>query len=227
MKLDWKIGALAVAIAISTLLAFQCSVEKKKTLETSKVVSSLKEQLASEKHSYGEYRKFVENAYKEYEEETDKKIKELVKENSTLKKRTYKEKLRIVKPDGSVVEKEIERSDEESTKEVLKEVQEEYSKRIAEVEEKYRKEYTEKKETLEVENISRTKQYQEERLKLQEEYKRVTKSVKRLRTEGGMEFDKDYYGHLSYSLSPFIIGGGVSVNNRSVNDARIGVGLEW
>jgi hypothetical protein len=42
-----------------------------------------------------------------------------------------------------------------------------------------------------------------------------------------MEFDKDYYGHLSYSLSPFIIGGGISVNNQSVNDARIGVGLEW
>lgn len=227
MKLDWKIGALAVAILISTFLSIQCSVEKKKHLETSKVVSSLKEVLASEQRSMEEYQKFVENANRRYQEETDQKIKELVKENSTLKKRTYKEKLRIVKPDGSVVEKEIERSDEESTKEVLKEVQEEYSKRIAEVEEKYRKEYTEKKETLEVENISRTKQFQEERLKLDEEYKRITKSVKRLRTEGGMEFDKDYYGHLSYSLSPFIIGGGISVNGRSVNDARLGVGLEW
>lgn len=227
MKLDWKIGALAVAIAISTFLSIQCSVEKKKQLETSKVVSSLEEQLESQKLSFAKYMELVQRSKIEYQEETDKKIKELVKENSTLKKRTYKEKLRIVKPDGSVVEKEIERSDEESTKEVLKEVQEEYSKRIAEVEEKYRKEYSEKKETLEVENVSRTKQFQEERLKLDEEYKRITKSVKRLRTEAGMEFDKDYYGHLSYSLSPFIIGGGISVNGRSVNDARIGVGLEW
>ena len=227
MTFDNRILYVAAAVALSALLAFQCTTNKKtvEKYEESKkryeaTIQQLQESNSFLSESSAAEIKVISSAYQE-------KISSLTKERDSLKKKTYKEKLKIVKPDGSVVEKEIEKEDTESTREVVSEIRSEYQKQVDQIENKWKEEYT--KKVTEIKQ-SYEKQLADERSKSKSketESTTSTKTERKLRVEAGVQTDKQFYGHTSYSLSPFVLGGGISADKERVGAARFGLGLEF
>lgn len=227
MTMDKKTWALIGAIVLSAILSFQCSTYKSSISsyqeQEKKYESDIKKLQASNAELSSSSASEIRRVATEYEV----KIKSLTKERDSLRKKTYKERIKIVKPDGSIVEKEIEKESSDSTKEVIADVRSEYQSQIKILEDKMRAESSQKITEI---KESYEKQLAEERSKSSHKetvHKGETKTERKLRLESGLELDKDFYYHSSYSLSPFVVGGGVSAERWKVKDARLGLGLEF
>lgn len=172
----------------------------------------------------------VEQSSRKYEEETSRKIDRLTQENSTLKQSVKKQKLKIIKPDGTVVEKEIEESNTEATHTVITQVKEEFSRKIKEIEDKYKKVHEERVTKIKLEFDEELKKAKSEVKTVEvirEVERRVEVNKKSLRPEIGVTTDKDVYLHGTYNLwGPVFVGGGVSGTNSSFGEARFGLGFE-
>lgn len=229
------VGALALGVTIGAVFYPQSRTEERirqemrseytlKEEETrkanEKVVSELSEKLTS-----------VESSHREYTEETSKKLEKLTTENSSLKQSMKRKKLRIVKPDGTIVEQEVEESNTEQTHSIVTQVKEEFTRKIQEIEDKWKKIHEERVTKL-------TAEYQEELRRVRAEQKTtevivekekiVETNPKKLRPEIGVTTDRDIYLHGTYSLwGPVFLGGGVSGTTKSFGEGRLGLGLEF
>jgi hypothetical protein len=229
------VGALALGITVGAVFYPQSRTEERireemrseytlREEETSKVhgkvVSELQEKLTS-----------VESSRREYTEETTKKMEKLTTENSSLKQSVKRKKLRIVRPDGTIVEQEVEESNTEQTHSIVTQVKEEFNRKIAEIEDKWKKIHEERVTKL-------TAEYQEELERIRREQKTVEIIVekekivevnkKSLRPEIGVTTNRDVYLHGTYGVwGPVFLGGGVSGTTKSFGEGRLGVGLEF
>lgn len=173
----------------------------------------------------------IEESYKTSIEQSQQTIQKLTIENSSLKQSIKKKKLKIVKPDGTIVEQEVEESNTEQTQTVITQVREEFTRKVQEIETKWKKVHEERIAKL-------TSEYQKELEKarsetktievLVEKEKTVDVNPKKLRPEIGATSKKDFYVHGTYSAwGPVFIGGGISGTKNSFGEARIGVGVDF
>lgn len=172
-----------------------------------------------------------EKSNKEYREETQRKLHILVQENSSLKQSMKKKKLKIVKPDGTIVEEEIEEWNSEESNTIITEVREEFTRKVKEIEDRWKKVHEMRVEQLQAEFEAEIEKARSEVKTVEvivEKEKIVEVNSKRLRPEIGMTTDRDVYLHGTYTLwGPTFIGGGVSGSKSGFGDARIGIGLEF
>lgn len=226
--------ALVVGVTIGALFYPQSRVEERLKKEY-KEEYSLKEQETQKEHNKSileleEKLSISESSNKEKLEETSSKLEKLTQENSYLKQSIKKQKFKIVKPDGTVIEKEIEESNTEQTHSMVTQVREEFTRKVQEIENKWkqihqdrivyiRDEYEKELERVRAEQKTIEVVIEKERI--------VEVNKKKLRTEVGVTTNKDAYAHGSYSLwGPVFIGGGISGTNKSFGEIRAGIGLE-
>lgn len=167
---------------------------------------------------------------REYEQEVSRKVEKLVQENTTLKQSMKKQKFKIVKPDGTVIEKEVEESNIEATQTIVTQVKEEFTRKVKEIEDRFKKVHEERVIKLKAEFEEELKKARSEVKTVEvirEIEKRVEVNKKALRPEIGITTNKDIYFHGTYNLwGPAFVGGGVSGTDRSFGEARIGIGFE-
>lgn len=179
---------------------------------------------------------YEENSSKEFREETSKKLESLTVENRELRQSQKKQKFKLIKPDGTIIEKEYEASQSEEVSSVVTEVRAEFDRKVASIEDKWKKIHRERVERLQKEfeeELSKKETAVVEKEVIVEKEKTVKVSEKKWRPEVGVTTDKNIYVHTTYPLwGPIFIGGGVSVGGTGVSnldfgDARVGVGIQF
>ena len=167
----------------------------------------------------------IEESSKEYKEETTRNLTSLRTENHTLKQKVKKRKFRLVKPDGTIIEREFEESETDQSSTIVTSIKEEFTRKVSSIEKKWKKIHI--KRLIEVK-----KKYEELLSKKKTEIKIVEKEVivnpKSFRPEVGITTNKEVYLHTTYPLwGPIIIGGGGSLNKEYDGSLRMGLGLEF
>ena len=200
------------------------------------VLEETKKTYEAEKKKIQEELSQTEKSSKEYREVVSKKIQSLTTENRELRKSQKKSKFKLIKPDGTIIEKEYEESQSEEISSIVTEVREEFNRKVSSIEDKWKtihktrieelkkkfQEELEKKETQVVVNE-----------KIVEKEKKTKVNEKKWRPEIGVTTDKNLYIHTTYPLwGPIFVGGGVSASgtdasNLDFGDGRIGLGIQF
>ena len=172
-----------------------------------------------------EIAQFKESLIKE--EEVRKKVSILKIENRSLREKTKERWFKLIKPDGTIVEKRYKESDKQETSKIVTSIKSEFTRKVKSIEnrwkkihkqqvtkikEKYSKEITEKKEII---------------AKL--EKRKITKiNERKFGVAVGMMSDKDYFSNISYDIAgPFFIDLQIESNGSDSNSAGIGLGIRF
>ena len=197
-------------------------------------ISEIQKTHAEESAKLSEKLTAEESTRKSLEVEVSKKLELLTQENRSLKQSSKKQKFRFVKPDGTIVEKEMEQSNSEEVSSVVTSIKKEFNQKIKFIEEKWKKVHQERIAELKKkfdQDIEKARSEQKIVEKIVEKDKIVEINKKKFRPEVGVAYDnKDLMGyfHLSYPVvGPVFIGGGVSGNKTKFGEAQFGLGLEF
>jgi hypothetical protein len=218
-------ACLAIGITVGTVFYPQSRVEERYKSAYEKKELELREQHSLEKMELTEKHLQQEKTYVERIETSTQKINSLVTENTNLKQSIKKRKFKIIKPDGTVIEKEFEESNSEATASTVTQVKAEFDRQVSVLEEKWKKVHEERV-------VSLKKEFDEKLLKAKSEVKIVERekivevNKKSFRPEIGVTTDKNGYLHGTYDIwGPVFLGGGITGNKEEVKEGRIGIGV--
>lgn len=177
-----------------------------------------------------------EQSSKEYREEVSRRVQSLTTENRELRQSQKKKRFKIVKPDGTIIEREYEESQSSEVSSVVTEVREEFDRKVSSIESKWKKIHRTRVEQLKKEfeeELSKKETKVIVKEKIVEKEKIVKVNEKKWRPEIGVTTDKNLYIHTTYPLwGPIFIGGGVSAGGTDMSDlnfgdGRVGVGIQF
>lgn len=225
---------LGLGIFVGNFFKNTKTIEEKVREETTRQYESIlkmtKEEHSKETQSLNERITQVQQESKTQREEYTKNIESLRIENSELKQKVTKRKVKIVKHDGTIIEKEFEESETEQITSVITSVREEFKRKVESIEQKWSTLYRErlieliKEHKSEIETLE--EKHYDEVVRMQREYTAKI-NEKKFRPEVGMEYDADghnnYYGHVSYPIWGSIVVGAGADTNRFF---RFGLGFE-
>ena len=228
--------ALLVGITLGAIFYPTKTVEErvKKELSTlhEKEIKTLEEVNSATLQRKQEQFSFMENKFKQSEEESDAKLYKLTVENRQLKQQSSKSKFKLIKPDGTIIEKEYEESKSEEITSIVTEVRNEFNKKVSSIEnnwkEIHQKRVDELKQEYEQKLLTQSKEVKIVKEKV--EVERIVKiNDKKLNTELGYSSDDKFYTHLGYTLwGPVMIGAGVATTkDLKEPEGRIGLGIRW
>jgi hypothetical protein len=197
-------------------------------------IQEIQRTYAEESKSLSEKLSTQESESRTREFELSKRVESLTQENKSLKQSSKKQKFKLVKPDGTIIEKELEQSNSEEISSTVTSIKEEFNHKIKSIEEKWKKVHEERIVELKKkfdQDIEKAKSEQKVVEKIVEKEKIVEVNKKKLRPEVGAAYNKEDlmgYFHLSYPVAgPVFIGGGVSGNKTKLGEVQLGVGLEF
>ena len=98
------------------------------------------------KTSYESQISSLEQSFKSKDEYIKQSVETLLKENKTLRQSVNKRKIKIIKPDGTVIEKEFEESNYEKTEQAITEAKSDFEKKSKEMEVSLKSKYETEKE---------------------------------------------------------------------------------
>jgi hypothetical protein len=172
-----------------------------------------------------------EASYKQLQQETSSKLQKLTTENDNLKRTTHRQTYKLVKPDGTVIEKEIDDSDTESSKQMTTQIQQEFTQKISSIEQKYKTIHEQRSAELKKQYDQQLQQYKDTHVVTTDDKKteKITEvNAKKLHIEAGMTTKLDEYLQASYSLwGPISVGAGVSASPHSFDEGRLGLGVSF
>jgi hypothetical protein len=242
VRVQWKLLLVALLVGITLGAVFYPTkhIRENERLEVSaeyenkikdisdrylNMVQEVKEQLSTK-----------ERALQIYQEETSKRLASLVQENRELRRSTLRKKLKLIKPDGTILEKEYEESQSEEITRVVVEVREEFDKKIRSIEDRWKEVHRQRVEKMQKEFTEKLRHTAEEYRKLDETYTRERLEEinrKRFRPEIGVTSTGDTYLHATYNMwGPVLIGAGINGSgllnwDLKFNHIGAGVGIEF
>lgn len=238
------VGVLLLGITIGALFYPTKSIEERVERETSaeyeKKITEIEAEHKEKEEQLQEKVASEEASRKTLERETSEKIEILTTENRQLKESTKKKRFKLVKPDGTIIEKEYEESNREEVTSIVTEVRKEFDEKIKQTEDRWKKAYRErlvkikeKQDTL-VANLQEEHKIEIEKLKSE---KVVKVNEKKFRTEIGYTTDNEVRVGGSYKLwGPISIGGSVDIGTDGIREGsglgsggevHIGFGFEF
>jgi hypothetical protein len=187
-------------------------------------IERLNVEIASLLKSHVEIVAEKESEFKKLQVETEKTVKSLKSENSSLKQKIKTRIVKIIKPDGTIVEESVSESDTESTSLIITQVQEEFKQKITEVEERWKSIHEQRVSTLQQNYEKKEQEYQKTIDELHS--KTVVKvNEKKLGLEAGYTVKKSIYGHMTYDFAnPFFLGGTIE-KEKEQYDFGLGFGV--
>lgn len=161
---------------------------------------------------------------KEVEQRTEAKLSSVKEENSRLKRQVKERTLKIIKPDGTIVEETYKESQTEVVTKIVTEIRQEFVTKVNSIEKKWEKVH-----------VRRLKKVKEKFDKKIEEKDKVIASLKKSKKveinkrdfaiAAGLKTDQDYYVNGSYSLfGPFFLNFHAETNKR-FDDQAAGIGF--
>ena len=230
--------ALALFIGITIGALFYPStttterVKKEITEKYELQIKELKEVHASSIKEVEDTLEHREEMNRELREETSRKVASLTTENRQLRQSSKRKKFKLVKPDGTIIEKEYEESQSEEISSVVTEVREEFNRKVSSIENKWKSIHISRVESLKEDfnsKIEKIKSEKKEKIVYVEKEKIVEVNKKKLRPEIGVTSEKEAYIHGTYTLwGPVFVGTGASmdIETKAFGDARFGLGIE-
>jgi len=161
-------------------------------------------------------------------EESQKKIVSLTTQVRDLKSKQKTAKYKIVRPDGTIEEKEFTETETQESNKVITEIKEEFNIKITQVEQKWSDIHKQRVIELSKEFTLKEAQYKKTIASLQAS-KVISINEKKFSIEGGYSTNDSYYGHASMDIwGPTFIGihGEINKNNNN-NYLGIGLGLRF
>ena len=209
-------------------------VEKETSLKYDKKISEINAKHSQKEEELRLKAVSEENARKTFEKETSKKLTMLTTENRELRESSKKKRFKLVKPDGTIIEREYEETNSEEISSVVTEIREEFDEKIKSTEEKWKKVYKERLVKIKEKQDSIVAKLEEEHKieieKLKSE-KTVRVNEKSFRLGLGYTSDKEFRIDGSYTLwGPFSIGSSVDLdpsNPSSSGEVSVGVGFKF
>lgn len=201
---------------------------EKKSLEIIKQLEEKSSKLSTLQEEYNEQTSSI----KSLEKETKVTINSLTTENKQLRQSAKRKYFKLVKPDGTIIEKEYEESNSEEITSVVTEIRQEFDTKVKSIESKWKSAFTKRLTSVKEDYEKKLKEKKTEIVVVERivEKERIVKvNEKKLRTEIGISSEKKLYLHTTYPLfGPVLLGGGASAGKGgSSPEARIGFGLEW
>ena len=169
--------------------------------------------------------------FKSFKKDTEVRITELRSENFRLKQSQKKKKFKIVKPDGTIIEKEYEESSSEQVSSIVSSIKTEFNEKISLIENRWKQAYSERVVEIKKEYEQKLQTEKENNSKLIEKTQKTEKistNEKKIRLELGYSHEDAVYTHISYPiLGSIFIGGGTSLNyDNKGYEFRAGMGIE-
>lgn len=162
----------------------------------------------------------TEKSHKEYEEETNRSTSSYEQTIRNLKSKVVEKTYKIVKPDGTIIEKSFKQSETEEANSYVKSVTEEFNRKVASIEDKWIKIHESRVEVVRAKEEAKYNKKLEERT-----WKKTVTNPKNFNGELGGTSDKKVYVHSSYTLwGPLTIGGHVD-SNTDMTNMSVGFGL--
>jgi len=225
--------ALIVGLGLGIFLYPTSIVETEIKKEVSEVYERQIEEIKEsnkEKISKAELRiKTVVEEKRELLSESKSKLDVLKKENKKLKESSKKKKFKLVKPDGTIIEKEYEETNREEVTEIVTEIRKEFDFKIRQTESRWKNIHFERVKSIEERHkkkITGIKREYEYKISVLEKKKKITTNPKKLRLEAGITTDQEYHLHGSYNLfGPFGVGIGTQFKQDKLDDISIGIGV--
>lgn len=161
---------------------------------------------------------------REVETITNHKIAALRIENRSLKQKVKERKLKIVKPDGTVVEESFMESETEAVSRVITDVRTEFNTKVKSIENKWKRVH--EKRIVEIKEKYESKL--EEKEKVIAEYKKketIRTNPRSFGIAAGVMSNDQYYGNISYDVfGPFFLNLQIE-SDKSFEESSGGFGL--
>lgn len=160
----------------------------------------------------------------EYRKEIEKKMSSLKTENTELKQKVKERKLKIVKPDGTIVEETFKETDTEMVSRVVTEIRSEFNEKVSSIEKKYEKVHEKRVREIKDKYLKKIKEQEQ----VISEYKKKESIKINERNFGislGMLDNDDFFSNVSYDIyGPFFLDVHLQ-SDRELEDKRFGLGL--
>lgn len=224
--------ALLIGVIVGALFyptkTIEERVKRETALEYESRINSLKESYESKQKVIQDNLKKEQESFRSYKSETSSKIAKLTEENRRLTESSKRQRFKLVKPDGTIIEKEYEENNREEVTSIVTEIRQEFKEKIEETEQKWKKAYKERlvsiKEKLDKREALLKEEHRKEIEKLEKE--RIVKvNEKKFRVAAGYTTDKDVRVQGGYTLwGPFSIESGIDYREGEV-EGFLGVGF--
>ena len=169
--------------------------------------------------------------HNEYIENVSKTIASLKTENRKLTESTKRRWFKLIKPDGTIVEKEYTESHKEEVESIVTSVKAEFTRKVSAIETKWLKLHKFRVSELKQEHEKNTlvlhDSYKEQ---LRQERSKTTVSYgsRKYIVRAGYTSRLDYYAGFGYTLlGPLFIDSGLDFTPASLESGRIGLGIQF
>jgi chromosome segregation ATPase len=216
-------------ITIGALFYPTKKIEEKITQKYEQQISKMKEEHAKEVSSTKEeHSAQVKNVTTKLEE-SERKISVLTVQVRDLKVKVRTAKYKIVRPDGTIEEKEFTESESEESTKIITQIQEEFKTKVSQIEERWSDIHKTRVTEIKKEFDKKESEYQKTIASL-EKSKKTSINEKSFGLEAGIMSDKNYYGHATMDLwGPIFVGvhGTVGAKDNTDNSLGAGIGLRF
>ncbi len=229
MKVDLKyviIIAIACLIAGGVLYPSKTIDERVRQTYQEKIdkLTTEKSTLQIE-HALKEIAQFKQSLIKQ--EEINKKVSVLKIENRSLREKTKERWFKLIKPDGTIVEKRYRESDKQETSKIVTYIKEEFTRKVKSIENSWKRIHKEQVTKIKEQHSKEIAEKKEIIAKLDKH--KVTKiNERKFGLAVGMMSDRDYFSNISYDIAgPFFIDLQIESNGSDSNSAGIGIGIRF
>ena len=229
MKVDLKyviIIAIACLIAGGVLYPSKTIDERVRQTYQEKIdkLTTEKSTLQIE-HALKEIAQFKQSLIKQ--EEINKKVSVLKIENRSLREKTKERWFKLIKPDGTIVEKRYRESDKQETSKIVTSIKEEFTRKVKSIENSWKRIHKEQVTKIKEQHSKEIAEKKEIIAKLDKH--KVTKiNERKFGLAVGMMSDRDYFSNISYDIAgPFFIDLQIESNGSDSNSAGIGIGIRF
>ncbi len=217
--------ALIAGMAIGALMYPTRHIEEKLNTTHQQEIEHLKAVQSSEMTAQKEQYSKLEQETKEYHKTTESKISSLTTQVTTLKSHQKTSSYKLVKPDGTIEERNFSESDVDESQSVVTSIQQEFKEKVDSIEKKWEQIHKERVTQIEKEFASKESDYQKTIDTLQKS-KVEDVNKKSFGIEAGGLSNASYYGHITYDVfGPFFLGAQGQWGNS--NAAGLGIGIRF
>lgn len=218
---------LAAGIAIGAIFYPSKTIREEERQKYERQLTMVKEQHQTEMKRVEEELTKVTKEYSEKLENISRKINFLKEENHHLKQKVEEGTLKIVRPDGTIVEKTYKKTETEQISQITTQIRDEFNRKVKSIENKWSKIHRER--ILKIKKVfdEKIKKKEEEIFELKKK-KTVEINKRNFGISAGFLTNKNYYTGIDYTIfGPVFIDIHTQSNFRDEFSIGAGVGIRF
>ena len=229
MKVDLKyVLMIAVACLIAGAVLYPSKTIDEKVRQTyQEKIDTLVQEAHRTEIAHRESSWQQERTHKTTIDDVTKKTEILRVENRSLKEKTKERWFKLIKPDGTIIEKRYRESDKQEETKIITSIKEEFTRKVKSIENRWKKIHIQKVTQIK-EQHSKEIREKKEIIATLEKRKITTINARKFGLAFGIMSDEDYFSNISYDIAgPFFINLQIESNGADSNSAGAGIGIRF